>query len=224
MDRPSCGRSKGSSVGSQHPAKAGQSWLHLVPGGAPEGPADETPVVRPWRRCPLWRVIGYTGLTLLHYGLGTALLLVAYRLVPTLAWPLAVSYLVFAVAQRYVFMPAVVCPGCAYLTIDGGRCPCGANLLAARLTRLSAASGGFASRATGALAPRKLDLASLVLPLLLVLPALLFAHSWLALALAATVGLLVVLRLALIEPSHCARCLERRWCPLRQARTIRGAH
>ena len=210
-------------MGSQHPAKAGQTWLHLVPGGAQQEARNEAPVVRPWRRCPLWRVIAYTGLTLLHYGLGTALLLVAYRLVPALAWPLAVSYLVFAVTQRYVFMPLVVCPGCAYLTIEGGRCPCGTNLLAPRLMRLSAASDGFATRATGVLAPRKLDLAALVLPALLALPALLFAYSWVTLSLVAIVGVLVVLRLALIEPAQCARCLERRWCPVRQARTMQDA-
>jgi hypothetical protein len=211
-------------VGAQRPEKARHTGLHLVRGGAQEGTGDETPVVRPWRRYPLWRVAGNTCLTLLHYGLGTALLLVAYRLVPALAWPLAASYLVFCVAQRYLFMPLVVCSGCAYLGIEGGRCSCGNNLIAARLTRLSAVSDGFAARTSGALAPHKLDVASFVLPLFLALPGLLFAYSPVTLSLVAIVGVSVVLRMALVEPSNCARCLQRRWCPARRTQTIQGTH
>src|SRR5664280_679454 len=71
---------------------------------------------------PLTSVILYNGVTLAHFGLGMLGILVGFRTWPTLAWILAVAYVLFALTQMYVLMPLKVCPTCAYRRIDGARC------------------------------------------------------------------------------------------------------
>ena len=130
---------------SRHPAHARSGApLHLVPGtgsrttagrgsgGAPVAGAgagvEQAPAPRSFRRYPLWRVLGLNGLTVAHYLVGCGAILVAYRHYPLLGWPVGLAYLVFAMVQLYVLMPLVVCPGCVYRTMRGGRCASGLNL------------------------------------------------------------------------------------------------
>ena len=206
---------------SRHPAQARSgATLHLVPGtGQGSAAADEAPGSRSFRRYPLWRVLCLNGLTVVHYAVGCAAILVAYRSYPILGWPIGLAYLVFAVVQLYVLMPLVVCPGCVYATVRDGRCASGLNLVSARFAAPSAHAIGFEERTQGALCQSSLCLWSWVLPVPLALPGLALSFSWIGLALTATVALLTVIRLAVVERLVvCSRCLARRWCPVARAR------
>jgi hypothetical protein len=194
--------------------------LHLVPNtGQENASADEA---RSFRRYPLWRVLCLNGLTVAHYFLGCAAILLAYRSYPVLGWPLGLGYLVFAFVQLYVLMPLVVCPGCVYRSVRDGRCPSGLNLISARLCPPSASAIEFRQRTHGALCQSSLCLWSWVLPVPLALPGLALSFSWLAATLTATVAALAVIRLALVtKRAVCSHCLARRWCPV--VRTRRAA-
>jgi hypothetical protein len=85
------------------------------------------------RRYPLRDVALYNGVTLLHFGVATLGLLVAYDRWPVVAWVLAMAYLIVALGQMYVVMPLVVCSACVYTTMPGARCVSGMNVVAARL-------------------------------------------------------------------------------------------
>ena len=78
-----------------------------------------------YRSYPLRDVALYNGVTLLHFGLAGSGLLLAYERWPTLAWVLAITYLVVALGQMYVMMPLVVCAACAYATMPDARCVSG---------------------------------------------------------------------------------------------------
>jgi hypothetical protein len=220
-------------VGSRHPARAGSGVsLHLVPpagrndagrdGAGKDGARDgggiggeQAPGPRSFRRYPLSWVLGLNGLTVVHYLMGCGAILVAYRDYPLLGWPVGLGYLVFAVVQLYVLMPLVVCPGCVYRTIRGGRCASGLNVLSARLCPPSPGAIGFEERAHGALCENSLCLWAWVLPVPLALPGLALSFSWPAFALMATVAALTVLRLAVVmRRVVCPHCLARRWCPV----------
>jgi hypothetical protein len=195
--------------------------LHLVPdAGKEEGAGvDEAPPSRSFRRYPLWRVLCLNGLTVVHYLLGCAAILIAYRGYPILGWPIGLAYFVFAVVQLYVLMPLVVCPGCVYRTVRGGRCASGLNLISARLCPPSPGAIDFEERTHGALCESSLCLWSLVLPVPLALPGLALSFSWPALLLTVTVAALTVIRLAVVtRRAVCPHCLARRWCPVVRAR------
>ena len=191
--------------------------LHLVSNtGQEDGSADEA---RSFRRYPLWRVLFLNSLTVAHYFLGCAAILVAYRGYPLIGLPIGLAYLVFAMVQLYVLMPLVVCPGCVYRSVRDGRCPSGLNLLSARLCAPSASALEFRERSHGALCQSSLCLWSWVLPVPLVLPGLAVSFSWPAATLTATVAALAVIRLAPVtRRAVCSHCLARRWCPVVRAR------
>ena len=114
----------------------------------------------PWSSVAL-----YNGVTLLHFGIATLGLLVAYDRWPVLAWVVALAYFVIALGQMYVVMPLVVCSSCVYATMAGGRCVSGMNLVAARLGRTSPPEQFAARRTDGMLSHNKLYTGSLIAPL-----------------------------------------------------------
>ncbi len=204
---------------SRHLAQARRgATLHLLPGaGKDETDADQAPGSRSFRRYPLWRVLGLNGLFVAHYVVGCGAILLAYRGSPIIGWPIGVAYLVFAVVQLYVLKPLVVCPGCVYRSVRGGRCASGLNLISARLCAPSPGATGFKERSHGVGCESRLCWWSLALPVPLALPGLALSFSWRALLLVAAVAGLTVLRSAVVRPATCPHCLARRWCPVARA-------
>ena len=205
---------------SRHLAQARRGTaLRLVPNaGNDSGGVDETPDSRSFRRYPLWRVVGLNGLTVAHNLVGCAAILIAYHGYPVLGWPIGVAYLVFALVQFYVLKPLVVCPGCIYRDVRGGRCASGLNLISARLCPPSPGAMGFKERSQGLVCESRLFRWSVVLPVPLALPGLALSFSRLALVLMAAVAVLTVVRSAVVvRRATCPRCLARRWCPVVRA-------
>lgn len=205
--------------------------LHLVPGAGNESTGgdgadgrnaanegarvDATPGAPSFRRYPLRWVLGLNALTVAHYLVGCGAILIAYRGYPIVGWPVGLAYFVFAVVQLYVLMPLVVCPGCVYRTVRGGRCASGLNLISARLCPPTPDALGFKERTSGRLCQNRLCLWSLVGPVPLALPGLVLSFSWLTLALLLVVAVLTVVRLAVVvRRATCPHCLARRWCPV----------
>ena len=195
--------------------------LHVESGGGEaEAEADGAGMPRSFRRYPLWRVLVVNGLTVIHYVAGASAIVFAYPNHPILGWPIGLAYLVYAMVQLYVLMQLLVCPGCVYRSIQGGRCPSALNLISARL-RAPAQMAGFETRAQGALCQSSLCLWALLVPLPIALPGLVISFSWAGLAFSLRVATLTMVRLAgVFRLVVCSHCLARRWCPVAKARRL----
>ena len=171
--------------------------------------------VYPWSSVAL-----YNGATLLHFGLGTAGLIVAYDRWPALALALGCAYLAFVLVQMYVLMPLTVCPSCAYRTMSGARCVSALNILSARITGTRPASE-FPRRGSGILCHNNLYLGSLIAPIPLMVPGLVvnFAVAGLALLLAVA-GLLAFRFFVVFKRTACPHCAAKGRCPNAQSMGI----
>jgi len=189
--------------------------LHLVPSGEPGHPVGAPGHrAQSLRRYGLASVLFYHCLTLAHYSLGAAVIIVAYGDGPILAWPLALAYFSFALVQFYALMPLCVCPGCVYRSVPGSRCIAGLNVVSAKLRPPAGEVAEFEERAQGVLCHNTLYVAALVAPLVLVVPALVLAFSWAVVALALAIAALIAVRVEVVfRLLGCPRCLARRWCP-----------
>jgi hypothetical protein len=205
-------------VDSRHPVRARSGvTLQVLPGLSEVADADRK--LRSFRRYPAWRVLIVNVLTLAHYPAGASAIVFAYPTHPLLGWPIGLAYFVYATAQLYVLMPLLVCPGCVYRSIQGGRCASGLNVISARL-RAPLQAAAFEARTQGALCQSSLCLWSLLVPLPIALPGLLISFSWTGLALSLTVAALSIARLAgVFRLVACAHCLAR-WCPVAKARRL----
>jgi hypothetical protein len=182
-----------------------------------QGQAAGAPVFRVY---PLSSVLLYNGVTLAHFGLGMAGLVVGYRTWPTVAWILGGAYMLFALTQMYVLMPLKVCPACAYRRMDGARCVSALNLVSARLAAPRDLNR-FPERARGVLCHNNLYMAALGLPLLLMLPGMVADFSIPLLALFLMLVALLAFRLfVLFTRMACLHCVAKRHCPNAQAMRI----
>ena len=182
--------------------------------------AHDTSSLKVYKRYPLTNIAVYNGVTLAHYGLGDAGIIVGYARWPLLGWVAGLVYLVFALAQMYVVMPLVVCPSCAYRRIEGARCVSAMNLVSARIAPV-APPEDFALRARGALCHNNLYMASLIAPLVIIVPALVIAFSWPLLAIFLAVAALFAVRLFVVFPRvACGHCATKGRCPNAKAMGI----
>jgi hypothetical protein len=166
-----------------------------------------------YTRYPVRSVVLYNGVTLLHFGLAAAGLVVAYWRWPVLGWLLGAVYLVFAVVQMYLVMPIVVCPRCAYRTMSDALCVSGLNVLSARFKR-PLTQEEFGRRAEGALCHNNLYMAALVGPLALMVPGMALGFSVAALALWLGVAALMAFRyLVVFKRTACPHCAVKGRCP-----------
>jgi hypothetical protein len=174
-----------------------------------------------YRSYPLRDVVLYNGVTLLHFGLAAAGLLLAYGRWPVLAWVLAVVYLVVALGQMYVVMPLVVCAACVYATMPGARCVSGMNVVVARLGRLAPPGEFEARRTKGPLSHNKLYMGSLIAPIPLLAVGLILNLSPGALAALVGVAALLALRILVVfRRTACPHCAAKGHCPNAKAMGI----
>ena len=174
-----------------------------------------------YRVYPRRSVALYNGVTLLHFGLGAAGLLVVYGRWPALAWVLTLVYLVIALGQMYVMMPLVVCAACVYRTMPGSRCVSGLNVVAARFARDVPLDQFAARRAQGLLCHNHLYMGSLIAPIPLLAVGLIFNFSLTALALMLIVAALLAFRIVVVFMRlACPHCAAKGHCPNAKAMGI----
>jgi hypothetical protein len=173
-----------------------------------------------YRSYPWQDVALYNGVTLLHFGLAAAGLLLTYDRWPVLSWVLAIAYLVVALGQMYVMMPLVVCVACAYAAMPGARCVSGLSLIAARL-RPAPLDEFEARRTRGALSHNKLYMGSLVAPIPLLALGLILDFSAAGLAVLLCVAALLAFRILVVfKRTACPHCAAKGRCPNARAMGI----
>ena len=144
----------------------------MTDGGGPRAAAEQRrPAARVHRVYPGRACCSTTASRSPTTGSGTAGILLGYAAWPAVAWTVGRVYAVFAFGQMYVLMPLAVCPSCVYRRMEGSRCIAALNQLSAKMT-VARDPRDFPKRAQGILCHNNLYMASLVLPLTLVLPAL----------------------------------------------------
>jgi hypothetical protein len=160
---------------------------------------------------PLFSVILYIGLTLIHFVLGGLGIFLGYN--DSLAYLLSAIYLVFAFGQMLVVMPLTVCPSCVYYRLENGRCIGALNLLSRRI----AAPGrpvDFRRRAKGWLCHNNLYLTALVAPIPLMILGLLLNFSVTLVAILLVVIALLLFRFFVMFPKiACGHCMAKQKCP-----------
>jgi hypothetical protein len=170
---------------------------------------------RLYSRYPLSSVIIYNGVTVLHFLLGTAGIMIGYA--SWLGYLLGSIYLVFAFLEMYLLMPLKVCPNCPYYKLNNSLCISGMNFVSRRIAREGNVKV-FSNRAKGLFCPNNLYITSLVIPILAVIPALALNFSWLLLSLLLILVGLLLFRFFVIFPKiACVHCCAQNVCPQAQS-------
>ncbi len=166
-----------------------------------------------YKRYPWSSIAIYNGATVLHFLLGGAGIMLGYTYLTWPAYVLGGLYLAFAFVEMYLVMPLSVCPNCPYYRMENSLCVSGLN----RLSKKIAPAGkvkDFQNRSRGVLCPNNLYMASLVIPLLVMLPPLVTHFSYLLLAIFVAVLGLLVFRFFVIFPKiACLHCNAKFQCP-----------
>jgi hypothetical protein len=175
-----------------------------------------------YKRYPAASILTYNGTTVLHFLLGGIGIALGYSFASWAGYLFGALYLVLALAEMYVMMPLTVCPNCVYYRMSEAVCIAGLNVLSRKIARAGDARN-FSKRAQGALCPNNLYLASLVLPLIAMPPALTVNFSFLLLAIfLAVVGLLLFRFFVIFPRIACLHCHAKFKCPQAGAMGIRN--
>ena len=113
---------------------------------------------------------------MLHFLLGGFGIMLGYSFSPWAGWVFGGLYLAFAFVEMYLVMPMTVCPRCVYRRIPNSRCINGLNIVSRRLAPEGKVSD-FGKRAEGLLCANNRYMASLGIPILAVIPALIVNFS-----------------------------------------------
>jgi hypothetical protein len=162
-------------------------------------------------RYPLSSVIIYNGVTILHFLLGGAGFIFGYHF--WLGYLLSSIYLLFSFVEMYLLMPLKVCPNCPYYKLKDSLCISGMNLISRKIAREGEIKD-FTNRASGLFCPNNLYIASLVIPIIGIIPALVLNFSWLLLIiLLGLVGLILFRFFVIFTRIACVHCRAQNVCP-----------
>jgi ABC-type antimicrobial peptide transport system permease subunit len=163
-------------------------------------------------RYPMSSLFIYNGVTALHFLLGGMGIALGYGFSGA-AYLAGALYVTFAFGQMYVLMPLMVCRNCTYYRLTNSLCTTGLNVISRRIAR-EGNSDEFARRAQGPLCHNNLYMAALVLPIVAMLPALIFSFSVVLLAIfAGVVGLLLFRIFVIFTKIACVHCKAKNICP-----------
>lgn len=170
--------------------------------------------VQRYTRYPLKNIVTYNGTTILHYTLGGVGIIIGYN-----SWigiVTGVIYLLFSFSEMYIHMPLKVCPNCVYYTLNNSLCISGLNIVSRKVSK-AGNTKDLSNRAQGFLCPNNLYIASLVFPIIAIIPALIINFSFLLLALFLIIIGLLVFRFFVIFPKiACIHCRAQKICPQAQ--------
>jgi hypothetical protein len=168
-----------------------------------------------YTRYPLLSVFIYNGTTAGHYVLGGIGIMVGYG--SWIGYSLGSVYLAFSFIEMYVHMPLKVCCNCVYPRLKNSLCISGLNILAKKVAKEGKVEA-FPHRAKGAFCPNNLYIASLVVPIVIIIPALILNYSFSALVILLVVVGLLLFRFFVIFPKiACVHCRAQNICPQAQS-------
>ena len=171
-----------------------------------------------YTKYPISSVLIYNGTTVAHYMLGGIGIILGYG--SWVGYSLGSLYLAFAFIEMYVHMPLKVCCNCVYFKLDNSLCISGLNLVSRRVAKEGSVKA-FSNRAKGPFCPNNLYIASLVIPILGIIPALIIDFSLPVLViLLILVGLLLFRFFVIFPKIACIHCRTQNICPQAQSMGI----
>jgi len=175
-----------------------------------------------YSRYPLSSVLIYNGSTILHFLLGGIGIALGYSFSPWVGYTFGILYFVFSFVEMYVVMPLTVCPNCVYYRAKDSLCISGLNVLSKKIAKEGDLKD-FPGRAAGLFCPNNLYLASLIVPILAMIPALMVNLSVaLLLIFLAVVGLLLFRFFIIFPKVACLHCRAKYECPQAGAMGVRN--
>ena len=175
-----------------------------------------------YSRYPLSSVLIYNGSTILHFLLGGIGIALGYSFSSWAGYTFGVLYLMFSFIEMYMVMPLTVCPNCVYYRAKDSLCISGLNLFSKKIAKEGDLKD-FTERAEGLFCPNNLYLASLIVPILAMIPALIVNFSIILLLIFLTVLGLLLFRFFIIFPRvACLHCIAKYKCPQAGAMGVRN--
>jgi hypothetical protein len=170
-------------------------------------------------RYPIASILIYNGTLVLHYTLGAVGIYLGYD--SWIAYLLGSVYLTFALGEMYVLMPIQVCPNCVYHGLENSMCISAMNIVSRKIAKPGKVEN-FPERAQGILCPNNLYMASLFIPILAMIPALILQFSFWVLGILLAVTALLVFRFFVVFPKvACLHCRAKQVCPQAAAMGVR---
>ncbi len=175
-----------------------------------------------YSRYPLSSVVIYNGTTILHFLLGGIGIALGYSFSSWAGYIFGILYLVFSLVEMYVIMPLTVCPNCIYYRAEDWLCISGLNILSKKIAKEGDLKD-FPRRAQGLFCPNNLYLASLIVPIVAMIPALIVNFSIVLLIIFLAVVGLLLFRFFIIFPRiACLHCRAKYVCPQAEAMGVRN--
>jgi len=175
-----------------------------------------------YSRYPLSSVVIYNGSTVLHFLLGGIGIALGYSFSPWAGYTFGISYLIFSFVEMYMVMPLTVCPNCVYFQAKGSLCISGLNILSKKIAKEGNLKD-FSRRAQGLFCPNNLYMASLLIPIVAMIPALIVNFSViLFIVFLAVVGLLLFRFFIIFPRVACLHCRAKYECPQAGAMGVRN--
>ena len=175
-----------------------------------------------YSRYPLSSVLIYNSSTIFHFLLGGAGIVLGYSFSPWAGYTFGGLYLLVSFLEMYVIMPLTVCPNCVYHRAKDWLCVSGLNILSKRIAKAGDLKD-FPRRAQGLLCPNNLYLASLIVPIVAMVPALIVNFSIVLLIIFLAVVGLLLFRFFIIFPRiACLHCRAKYECPQAEAMGVRN--
>lgn len=183
---------------------------------------NKTTKAKLYIRYPLSSVLLYNGSTILHFLLGGIGIALGYSFSSWAGYIFGILYFVLSFLEMYVMMPFSVCPNCVYYRAKDSLCISGLNLLSTKIAKKGNLKD-FSKRAKGPLCPNNLYVASLIVPILVIVPALfLNFSSTLLLIFLELVGLLLFRFFVIFPRIACLHCSAKHQCPQAAAMGVRN--
>jgi len=174
-----------------------------------------------YKRYPVVSILIYNSSTILHFLLGGIGIIIGYGFSSWAGYLFGSFYLAFSFMEMYIMMPLVVCPNCVYYRMKGSLCISGLNVISKKIAKEGDLMD-FPKRAEGIFCTNNLYLASLIVPIIAMIPALVVNFSFLLLMIFLAVVGLLLLRFFVIFPKiACLHCIAKYKCPQAGAMGVR---
>ena len=184
-------------------------------------PSKKRAKVQPYERYPLSSLLIYNGSTVLHFLLGGAGIILGYGFSSWAGYAVGILYLAFSFIEMYVMMPLTVCPNCVYYRMKDSLCISGLNVVSKRIAK-EGDPKDFPRRAQGLLCNNNLYMAALIVPVIAMIPAMIWNFSLVLLGIfLAVVGLLLFRFFVIFPKIGCPHCRAKYTCPQAEAMGMR---
>jgi hypothetical protein len=164
-------------------------------------------------RYPAASVVTYNAATIVHFLLGGLGITLGYSFSSWAGYTFGLLYVVLSLLEMYVVMPLSVCPNCSYHRTRDSLCVSGLNVWSRKIAK-TGHQKDFVKRAQGVLCQNNLYVASLLIPIAAMIPAIFINFSAILLLIFWIVVALLLFRFFVIFPKiACLHCREKHACP-----------